>query len=420
MVLTPDGKGGFRATGGKYYIGNGNVARMVSVYGRRADVDGPDGYLLFTADSQHENYRLVKNIVQAQMFVSEFRLENYPVRAQDVLHRGQAAFDAALNAVNVGKFNIGFASVGMSEHAMYEAVSHAYNRILYGKRVTDFPHVRRALVDAYARLIAMKAFSSRATDYLRSAGPHDRRYLLFNPVAKIKVKTEGEKVIGLLSDVIAAKGFERDTYFRGAAQDIGALAKLEGTVHVNIALILKFLPNYLFTPADQPPVPSRQDPVDDQFLLSQGPARGLGKVTFADWRLAFEPFAGLPNVASFGEQAEGFTTLLRTAAPDAEQRRDLDVGLVLAQLFTMNVYAQLILEHAALTRLDPDVLDTIFEVCVRDFSALAIELLGKASSTPAQQGWALRSVRKPANDSGRLQRVWEQVRALAGAYQMTP
>ena len=69
MVLTPDGAGGFRATGSKYYIGNGNVARMVSVFGRRTDMDGPDGYVFFVADSQHENYRLVKNIVQAQMFV---------------------------------------------------------------------------------------------------------------------------------------------------------------------------------------------------------------------------------------------------------------------------------------------------------------------------------------------------------------
>src|SRR5215218_6475097 len=67
MILTPDGEGGFSASGGKYYIGNGNVARMVSVFGRRSGVDGPDGYVFFVADSQHENYRLVKNIVQAQM-----------------------------------------------------------------------------------------------------------------------------------------------------------------------------------------------------------------------------------------------------------------------------------------------------------------------------------------------------------------
>ena len=59
MILTPDGEGGFRATGGKYYIGNGNVARMVSVFGRRADVEGPDGYVFFAADSQHPAYSLM-------------------------------------------------------------------------------------------------------------------------------------------------------------------------------------------------------------------------------------------------------------------------------------------------------------------------------------------------------------------------
>ena len=420
MVLTPDGEGGFHATGGKYYIGNGNVARMVSVFGRRSDVDGPDGYVFFAVDSQHENYRLVQNIVQAQMFVSEFRLEDYPVRAQDVLHTGQAAFDAALNTVNVGKFNIGFASVGMCEHAMYEAITHAHNRILYGSRVTDFPHVRRSLVDAYVRLIAMKAFGDRAIDYFRSAGPQDRRYLLFNPVAKMKMTTEGEKVIGSLWDVIAAKGFERDTYFRGAGKDVGAPAKLEGTVHVNLALILKFMPNYLFAPTEHSPLATRRDPVDDEFLFRQGPARGLGEVTFPDWRRAFEPYADLPNVARFREQAEGFATLLHTAAPDGEQRKDLDFQLALGQLFTLVVYSQLILEQGSLIDLDPDVLDTIFEVFVRDFSALAIELHGKASSTDAQQQWALDHVRKPAIDTDRLEKVWKQVKALSGAYQMSP
>jgi acyl-CoA dehydrogenase len=420
MVLTPDGTGGFRADGSKYYIGNGNVARMVAVFGRRSDIDGPEGYVFFAADSQHENYRLGKNVVQAQMFVSEFRLENYPVRAQDVLHTGQAAFDAALNTVNVGKFNIGPASVGMCEHAMYEAVTHAHNRILYGKRVTDFPHVRRSFVDAYVRLIAMKAFGDRAIDYFRTAGPRDRRYLLFNPVSKMKVTTEGEKVIASLWDVIAAKGFERDTYFRQAGKDIGAPSKLEGTVHVNLALILKFMPNYLFAPAEQPPVPTRRDPVDDEFLFRQGPARGLDKVTFADWRQAFEPFAGLSNVARLREQAEGFTALLRAAAPDADQEHDLDFRLVLGQLFTLIVYAQLILEQAALSGLDTDVLDTIFEVFVRDFSALAVELHGKSSSTEAQQQWALANVRKPVIDDDRFERVWDQVEALSGAYTMTP
>ena len=41
MVLTPDGGGGFRATGGKYYIGNGNVSRMVSVFNAAAKAACP-------------------------------------------------------------------------------------------------------------------------------------------------------------------------------------------------------------------------------------------------------------------------------------------------------------------------------------------------------------------------------------------
>src|SRR6478672_9021683 len=67
MILTPapqsDGTVGFTASGGKYYIGNGNVAGMVSVFGRRADVDGPEGYVFFAVDSSHPAYKLRKNVV---------------------------------------------------------------------------------------------------------------------------------------------------------------------------------------------------------------------------------------------------------------------------------------------------------------------------------------------------------------------
>ena len=425
MVLTPDGDG-FRADGSKYYIGNGNVAGMVSVFGRRADVEGPEGYVFFAADSQHPSYRLVQNVVSSQMYVSEFRLDGYPVAPDDVLHTGAAAFDAALNTVNIGKFNLGFASIGICEHAFYEAVTHADGRILYGKRVTDFPHVRQGLTDAYARLAAMKLFGERAIDYVRSASADDRRYLLFNPVTKMKVTTEGERVIDGLWDVVAAKGFEKDTYFEQAAMDIRALPKLEGTVHVNMALVLKFLPSYLLQPTSLADVPRRRDSADDDFLFHQGPARGLGKVRFADWRTSYDAYAEVPNVALFREQAEGLVDLVTNAGPDAEQATDLDLLLTLGELFTLVVYGQLILEQASMTgadRLgsqDNDLVDQVFDVLVRDFSAYAVDLHGKASSTKAQQQWALEHVRKPARDTDRYDRVWQQVRDLAGAYEMNP
>ncbi|WP_425245674.1 acyl-CoA dehydrogenase family protein [Streptomyces sp. NEAU-NA10] len=420
MLLEPDGNGGFRATGSKYYIGNGNAAGLVSVFGRRTDVEGPDGYVFFAADSRHPAYHLVKNVVDSSKFVSEFRLEDYPVTAEDVLHTGRAAFDAALNTVNVGKFNLCTASIGICEHAMYEAVTHAHNRILYGRPVTAFPHVRRELTDAYVRLVGMKLFSDRAVDYFRSAGPDDRRYLLFNPMTKMKVTTEGEKVIDLMWDVIAAKGFEKDNYFGQAAVEIRSLPKLEGTVHVNLALILKFMRNHLLDPAEYPSVPTRLDAADDDFLFRQGPARGLGSVRFHDWRPAFEAYAHLPNVARLREQADALCEFVATAAPDAEQSRDLDLVLAIGQLFALVVHGQLVLEQAGLTGLDEDVLDELFAVLVRDFSGHAIELHGKDSATEQQQEWALRSVRRPVVDKARTERVWQRVEALSGAYEMAP
>jgi acyl-CoA dehydrogenase len=428
MVLTPTSSGAaeaedgviFHASGEKYYIGNGNVAGMVSVFARRADLDGADGYVWFVADSGHENYHLIGNVVHGQMYVSNFRLSDYPVRAQDILCSGPDAFSAALNTVNVGKFNLCTASIGMCEHAFLEAISHANNRILYGNPVTDFPHVRASFVDAYARLIAMKLFSDRAVDYFRSASREDRRYLLFNPVTKSKVTSEGETVVTLLQDVLAAKSFEKDTYFAEVARLIGCLPRLEGTVHVNVAQILKFMPNYLFNPAEYPEIGTRDDPADDTFFWSQGPARGAAKVQFADWAVVYQRFQEVPNVARFYEQAVALKELLNAAAPDVEQQRDLDFTLVVGHLFTLVVYGQLILEQVDLLGLDRDLVDQIFDFQVRDFSAHAVALHGKPSSTAEQQKWALSAVRKPVSDGRRFNQVWGQVKAYDGAYAMRP
>jgi acyl-CoA dehydrogenase len=112
--------------------------------------------------------------------------------------------------------------------------------------------------------------------------------------------------------------------------------------------------------------------------------------------------------------------LLTAAAPDADQQSDLDFVLVVGHLFSLVVYGQLILEQAEITGLDRDVLDQIFDVAVRDFSAYAIALHGKPSSTAAQQDWALSAVRKPEPAPERFGRVWDQVKSYDGVYAMRP
>ncbi len=414
MTLTPRGDGTWRAEGSKYYIGNANQAALVSVFGKIAD---SGEYVFFAADPQAPGYDCVQNVTATQSYVAEFALRDYPVAEADLLSRGPGAWDASLNTVNIGKYNLGWASVGICTHALYEALNHASRRNLYGRFVTDFPHVQQMFTEAYARLVAMKLFALRASDYLRSASAEDRRYLLYNPVMKMKVTTQGEDVINLLWDVIAARGFEKDTYFEMAARDIRALPKLEGTVHVNIALILKFMANYLFRPAPLAEVPRRDDPAHDAFLFDQGPTRGLGKIRFHDYRPAFARYP-TPNVKVFGEQVDALKALLATAPPTEAQGQDTDLLLVVGELFTLVVYAQLVLEAAALHGVGEDLVDQVFDAFVRDFSRFAVALHGKAGATPAQAQGALTLIRRPDADAERFGRVWAEVLGLAGAYEM--
>ncbi len=416
-TLSPQYDGSYHANGEKYYIGNANVAPMVSTFGKMTDTGE---YVFFTADFRHKNYELVQNVTASQNYVGQYLLNDYPITEEDILSTGQAAWDSALNTVNVGKYNLGWASIGMCTHALYEAINHAANRQLYKMYVTDFPHVKQMFIDAYARLVAMKLFALRTADYMRTASHEDRRYLLYNPMVKMKVTTQGEEVINLLWDVIAAKGFERDTFFEMAARDIRALPKLEGTVHVNIALIVKFMPNYFFAPSKYPDLPKQDSPVNDDFLFEQGPTRGLGKILFHDYKIAFENY-DLPNVNLFQEQVAVFKEFLAMATPDEVQKKDIDFLMAMGELFALVVYAQLILENAKIYEMDEVLVDQIFDFMVRDFSKFALQLYSKPSSTDEQMAFCQRMIRKAAVDDLRYQKVWqEHVYALKDVYEMNP
>jgi acyl-CoA dehydrogenase len=413
LVLHKDGS--YLASGSKYYIGNANEAALVATFGKFTD---SGEYVWFVAEPTNEKYELVKNVINSQNYVAEYKLNDYVVKEEDILAKGRDAWDMALNTVNVGKFNLGWASIGICTHAYYEALNHAAHRHLFDHYVTDFIHVQELFTDAFTRLAAMKLFALRAIDYVRVAGPEDRRYLLFTPMVKMKVTTQGEEVINALWDVIAAKGFEKDMYFEMAVRDIRALPKLEGTVHVNMALIIKFMANYFFKPGKYTDPPRMTKPANDDFLFKQGQTKGLGKTRFHDYRKVYGE-VDLPNVNIFKKQIRLLKLLLVLGKPKKEQIKDFDFLLNLGELFTLVVYGQLILENAKLLGIDDALIDQIFDVMIRDFSKFALQLYTKGSATLIQQKICKRMVKRPAVDKKRFNYIWETyVHTLKDQYEM--
>ncbi len=418
MKLYPQADGTYLARGSKYYIGNGNCAALVSTFGK---IDGSDEYVFFAVRSDHPNYECVKKIDTSgvrQAYVAEFALHDYPITDGDILSTGDLAWNSSLNTINIGKYELGCASIGIATHAFYEALNHAGARILYGRAVTDFPHVQKLFTESYARLTAMKLFAHRAADYLRAASDEDRRYLLFNPIVKMKVTGEGERVVSLLHQVIAAKGYEQDTYFEMALRDIGMLPKLEGTEHVNMALIIKFVRNYFFGPVDYPEIPTLKEAGDDDYLFHQYTG-GLARIKFPDYRSVYSANSS-PNIDVFREQVELFRTLLVEAPPTEEQAGNIDYMLAAGELFTLVVYAQLILEKRMDYAINDELLEEIFRFLTVDFSKYALEMVLNYDNTETQQEIYRRMIKKPDGEKGSSRKVFvEQIQPLKDIYRMT-
>ncbi|MDD3894669.1 MAG: acyl-CoA/acyl-ACP dehydrogenase, partial [Syntrophomonadaceae bacterium] len=420
MTLTPKGDGNYVANGSKYYIGNGNVAATVTVFGKMADTND---YVFFMVDSSHPNYELVKNVVDYnQQYVAEFKLNDYPITEDDILTVGPKAWDDMLNTINICKFNIGSGATGIVTHSFYEALNHAYHRQLYGHSVIEFAHVRRLFIDSWLRLIAMKLFGLRATDYMRVASENDKRYLLFNPIMKMKVAIQGEVVHELLWDIIAAKGFEKDMYFEQAVIELKGYPKLEGTRHVNMALIAKLIPSYMFMPAEFEEVGRITDNRNDDFMFRQGKTSGYAKTKFHDFNIAYKTLAHLPNVKVFMEQIDAYKEyLMVSGAGLADQMKAFDYLLAVGELFTMVAYGQLIIESAKMEGVSDEVMNQMFDVFVRDFTAFAVDLYGKPINTDAQIEKILKMIKRPVTNQEEFEKVLnEEVFSLVDTYTMNP
>lgn len=419
MKLYPQKDGTYLARGTKYYIGNGNEASTVTVFAKIADTDE---YVFFVVDSHHEKFECVQNVIYAQNYVSEFILHDYPITDADITSRGPKAWDDMLNTINICKFNIGSGAIGIVTHSFYEALNHAAHRNVYGNFVTEFPHVKRLFMDSYCRLAAMKLFGLRATDYMRAASPEDKRYLLYNPVMKMKVAIQGEEIHEMLWDIIAAKGFEKDNYFSQAVIELRGFPKLEGTRHVNMALIAKLMPNYFFNPGEFPEVGRITGAQNDDFMFNQGRTRGYGKTQFHDYNIAYSS-VDLPNVNVFKEQIKIFSDfLMKSGMEIADQMiNDFDFLLSVGEIFTLVVYGQLIIESAKMENVEDDLLDSIFNVFVRDFSRYALDIYGKATSTEMQKELCLKMIKSPVQNKEQFDRVLEKhVYSLVDEYIMNP
>ena len=420
--MKPAGSAGMVADGAKYYIGNANAACMVSVLAKQCAAE-PAGSkkrspFVFFAIRPREapaygDVRKIRTLGVRAAFVGQFEVKGHELTEDDVIARGRDAWDAAFGTVDFGKFFLGFGSIGICAHAFTEAADHLHRRVLYGKPVAEMPHIRTAMVTAFARLVAMKLYAYRALDYLHVSGKDDRRYLLFNAVQKARVSTEGVKVLGLLAECVGARGVEAETYLEMAVRDAQLIPSLEGSTHINFTLTAQFIGPYFAPAPGEVPAPEsvslQQRDCEENPYGMEAHDRNAKTVRFAHFLTAYEPLRSLPNVRTFVEQVEAFGSFVGDGASALNASADAGLVIEIGKCFSTIVFAQLIAENCLAAAVTPATVSVIFHALIEDFSVQALKL--SAMFPPESNPRALLKgvVRVPETSTAEVQSVAELI-----------
>jgi acyl-CoA dehydrogenase len=421
------GSAGRLAEGTKYYIGNANAACIISVLAREGDAESAgttkrSPFVFFVLRPREaptfQNVRKICTLGIRTAFVGEFEVKGHSFPESDVISQGREAWDAVFGTVNLGKFFLGFGAVGICEHSFAEAVAHMRRRVLYGKPVTQMPHIRATTAIAFARLTAMKFYAYRALDYLQASSEDDRRYLLFNAVQKAKVSTEGVKVMGLLSECLGARGIEAETYFELALRDVQLIPGLEGSTHINFGLTAQFIDPYFAGRAGDAPAPEslilHQAEPDENPYWMEARDRNAKTVRFADFLNAYEPLRSLPNVRSFMKQVKAFRRFASDGSSALKPAADAGLLIAMGKCFSTIAYAQLVAENCLAADAAFSTVAVIFHGLIEDLSAESLKLSAMFATGSAPRAQLSRVVRVPKTSAADLESVSEFIAARYG------
>lgn len=415
------GPGRSIARGSKYYIGNANCASIISILARKADDRSANrsrraAPVLFAMRPRQSkafgNLRKIATFGIRSAFVGEFEVKDHEFPESDVIAEGRKAWDAVLGTVALGKFFLGFGSIGICERAFEEATGHLIHRVLYGKPVIEMPHIGSAVAQAYARLTAMKLYAYRALDYVHAASADDRRYLLFCAVQKARVSTEGVKVISLLADCIGAKGFETDTYFEMARRDVQLIPSLEGSMHINLGLTAQFIPQYFNRSQFSRPIPessAAQRGLTENAYLMEAHGSQINTVEFPHYLDAYRPPKSVPNVRIFARQATAFRRLARSGSfreGEAQGPTTMAQGNCMATI----AYGQLVAENCARFEMPRQMVAALFHLLINDLSNSALMLASSSDLSAGNRRLIERMVAIPKSTDADWSFVLERAR----------
>ncbi len=240
--------GSYVLSGEKWLINNATRGRALVVLARTASAAGPRSASLFLVDTQAPSGGAIEptaklktaGIRGADISGARFRGAVVPVDAR-IGPEGHG-LEIVLKGLFVTRSLIGALSLGAADTGLRVVLEFARSRRIRGQPVTQLPHARAILAEAFADLLACEVLAQTAARALHVV-PEQASVL--SAVAKLIVPTSVDASLRRLAVVLGARHYLREGaqgVFQKLARDAALVALFDGSTVVNLSLLALQLP----------------------------------------------------------------------------------------------------------------------------------------------------------------------------------
>jgi alkylation response protein AidB-like acyl-CoA dehydrogenase len=230
--------GGFRLTGRKLWITNGNEAELFLVFANIKPEAGYRGITAFLVERGFPGFTVGKKEDKLGIRASstcELLFEDCHVPAANVLGEVGKGYKVAIETLNEGRIGIGAQMVGLAQGALDHAVKYVRERKQFGKAIAEFQGVQFQVARMAADIEAARLLVYNAAR-LRDAG---RPFLTEAAICKIVSSEAAERVTSMAVNLFGGYGFTRDYPVEKLYRDQKIGQIYEGTSNMQLQTIAK-------------------------------------------------------------------------------------------------------------------------------------------------------------------------------------
>ncbi len=253
-ILSEDGKH-YILNGEKQFISNGGWA---DVYTILAQVNG-NKFSGFIVERDTEGFTIgseEKKMGMKGSSTTSLKFNNAKVPVENLLYKVGKGAAIAFNALNIGRYKLGAASVGGSKLAIRETMKYALERKQFGQPIANFDSIIGKIADVTVQTYvadtmlyrtvgmiqdAIDELDKSDSDYYKKMGEAMERFAVEASMAKIYGSETSSMVVDNCLQIFGGYGFIEEYPLAMAYRDDRINQIWEGTNEINRAIITGYM-----------------------------------------------------------------------------------------------------------------------------------------------------------------------------------